>query len=134
MSRSIAFATLAMGGLLAVSAFAAGAQAATPQSLFNDNCSACHQTSGKGVKGAFPALAGDPFVQGDAAPVLATVLAGRAGMPSFKDDINDADLASLLTYVRTSWGNKGKPVTPADVAAARVKLKAAKKPASLQAH
>ena len=134
MSRSIAFAPLFMGGFLAVSAFAAGAQAATPQSLFNDNCSACHQTTGKGVKGAFPALAGDPFVQGDAAPVLATVLAGRAGMPSFKDDINDADLASLLTYVRTSWGNKGKPVTPADVAAARVKLKAAKKPASLQAH
>jgi mono/diheme cytochrome c family protein len=130
MSRSIAFAC----GLFAVSAFAAAAQAATPQSLFNDNCSACHQTSGKGVKGAFPALAGDPFVQGDAAPVLATVLAGRAGMPAFKDDINDADLASLLTYVRTSWGNKGKPVTPADVAAARGKLKAGKKSASLQAH
>uniref|UniRef100_B0SZM0 Cytochrome c class I n=1 Tax=Caulobacter sp. (strain K31) TaxID=366602 RepID=B0SZM0_CAUSK len=133
MSRSIALAPLAVGGLLAVAAFA-NAHAATPQSLFNDNCSACHQMSGKGVKGAFPALAGDPFVQGDAAPMLATVLAGRAGMPSFKDDINDADLASILTYVRASWGNKGKPVTPADVAAARVKLKAAKKPASLQAH
>lgn len=130
MSRLIAF---ALACAVSVSA-AVGAQAATPQSLFNDNCSACHQTTGKGVKGAFPALAGDPFVQGDAAPMLATVLAGRAGMPAFKDDINDADLASLLTYVRTSWGNKGKPVTAADVAAARVKLKAAKKPASLQAH
>ena len=130
MSRSIAFAC----GLFAVSAFAATAQAATPQSLFNDNCSACHQTSGKGVKGAFPALAGDPFVQGDATPVLATVLAGRAGMPSFKDDLTDADLSSILTYVRTTWGNTGKPVTPADVAAARAKLKAGKKPTSLQAH
>ena len=130
MSRSVAF----ICGLLAASSISATALAATPSALFNDNCSACHQTSGKGVKGAFPALAGDPFVQGDAAPVLATVLAGRAGMPSFKDDINDADLASLLTYVRTSWGNKGKPVTPADVAAARGKLKAGKKSASLQAH
>ena len=130
MSRSIAFAC----GLLAVSALAVGAQAATPQSLFNDNCSACHQTSGKGVKGAFPALAGDPFVQGDATPVMATVLAGRAGMPAFKDDINDADLSSILTYVRTAWGNTGKPVTAADVAAARAKLKTVKKPASLQAH
>jgi mono/diheme cytochrome c family protein len=130
MSRSIAFAC----GVFAVSAFTVTAYAATPQSLFNDNCSACHQTSGKGVKGAFPALAGDPFVQGDAAPMLATVLAGRAGMPAFKDDLNDADLASLLTYVRSSWGNTGKPVSPADVAAARVKLKAGKKPASLQAH
>ena len=130
MSRSVAF----ICGLLAASSISATALAATPSALFNDNCSACHQTSGKGVKGAFPALAGDPFVQGDAAPVLATVLAGRAGMPSFKDDLNDADLASLLTYVRTSWGNTGKPVTPADVAAARAKLKAGKKSASLQAH
>jgi mono/diheme cytochrome c family protein len=130
MTRSVAF----ICGLLAVSAAASTAFAATPQSLFNDNCSACHQTTGKGVKGAFPALAGDPFVQGDATPVMATVLAGRAGMPAFKDDINDADLSSILTYVRTSWGNTGKPVTAADVAAARAKLKTAKKPASLQAH
>lgn len=130
MSRSIVFAL----GLLAGSALAVAASAATPQSQFNDNCSACHQTTGKGVKGAFPALAGDPFVQGDAAPVMATVLAGRAGMPSFKDDLSDADLSAILTYVRTSWGNKGKPVTPADVAGARAKLKAGKKPASLQAH
>lgn len=131
MNRSTVFAA----GLLAASVLVSAAQAApSPQSLFMDNCSACHQATGKGVKGAFPALAGDPFVQGDAGPVMATVLAGRAGMPSFKDDINDADLASLLTYVRTSWGNKGKPVTTADVAAARLKLKAAKKPANLQAH
>ena len=130
MSRSIVLAF----GLLAASAVTATAYAATPQSLFNDNCSACHQTSGKGVKGAFPALAGDPFVQGDPAPLITTVLAGRAGMPSFKDDLNDADLASLLTYVRTSWGNKGKPLTPADITAARARLKAGKKPPSLQAH
>jgi len=129
MSRSIVF----VFGLAAASVLAAAAHAATPQSLFNDNCSACHQTTGKGVKGAFPALAGDPFVQGDPGPMLATVLAGRAGMPSFKDELSDADLASLLTYVRTAWGNKGKPLTPLDIAAARAKLKAGKKP-PLQAH
>ena len=135
MNRSIAFVCgLLTASAISTAALSTTAWAATPQSLFNDNCSACHQTSGKGVKGAFPALAGDPFVQGDATPVLATVLAGRAGMPSFKDDINDADLSAILTYVRTSWGNKGKPVTPADVAAARAKLKAGQKPASLQAH
>ncbi len=68
MSRSIAF----VCGLLAASAVSATAWAATPTSLYNDNCSACHQTTGKGVKGAFPALAGDPVVQGDAAPLTAT--------------------------------------------------------------
>ena len=135
MNRSTVFAAGLLAASVSASLWASAAQAApSPQSLFMDNCSACHQATGKGVKGAFPALAGDPFVQGDAGPVMATVLAGRAGMPSFKDDINDADLASLLTYVRTSWGNKGKPVTVADVAAARLKLKAAKKPANLQAH
>jgi mono/diheme cytochrome c family protein len=130
MSRSIVF----LAGVLAASAVSAAAVAATPSALFNDNCSACHQTTGKGVKGAFPALAGDPFVQGDPAPMMATVLAGRAGMPSFKDDLNDLELASVLTYVRTSWGNKGKPVSASDVAAARAAIKAGKKPASLQAH
>jgi cytochrome c6 len=130
MSRSIVL----LAGVLAASAVSAAALAATPSALFNDNCSACHQTTGKGVKGAFPALAGDPFVQGDPAPMMATVLAGRAGMPSFKEDLNDLELASVLTYVRTSWGNKGKPVSASDVAAARAKLKAGKKPVSLQAH
>lgn len=130
MSRSIAF----VCGLFAASAVSIAAQAATPSALFNDNCSACHQTTGKGVKGAFPALAGDAFVQGDPTPMMATVLAGRAGMPAFKDDLSDLELASVLTYVRTSWGNKGKPVSASDVAAARAKLKTTKKAANLQAH
>jgi mono/diheme cytochrome c family protein len=130
MSRSIAF----VCGLFAASAVSISAHAATPSALFNDNCSACHQTTGKGVKGAFPALAGDAFVQGDPAPMMATVLAGRAGMPAFKDDLSDLELASVLTYVRTSWGNKGKPVSASDVAAARAKLKTTKKAANLQAH
>ena len=130
MSRSIAF----LCGLFAASTLSATALAATPSALFNDNCSACHQTTGKGVKGAFPALAGSPLVQGASAPLTATVLAGRAGMPAFKDDLSDLELASVLTYVRTSWGNKGKPVSASDVAAARAKLKAGKKPTSLQAH
>lgn len=121
MSRSIAF----VCGLLAASAVSATAWAATPTSLYNDNCSACHQTTGKGVKGAFPALAGDPVVQGDAAPLTATVLAGKNEMPAFSD-MSDPDLASVLTYVRSAWGNKGTPVTPADVAAARAKLKGGK--------
>jgi mono/diheme cytochrome c family protein len=66
--------------------------------------------------------------------MMATVLAGRAGMPAFKDDLSDLELASVLTYVRTSWGNKGKPVSASDVAAARAKLKTTKKAANLQAH
>ncbi len=79
-------------------------------------------------------MAAAPLVVGPAAPLVTTVLNGRAGMPAFKDDINDADLAAIITYVRTSWGNKGKPVTAAEIAAIRTKAKAAQKARGLQAH
>lgn len=118
MFRNTAFAALVLAGasLPAGSAFAAPPPG---QTLYADNCAACHQASGKGVKGAYPALAGTPLIQGDSKPLLPVVLNGKNEMPGFKDDLTDADLASLLTYVRASWGNKGKAVTPAEVAAAR---------------
>jgi len=125
---------------LAALALAAGvaapalAFAEPPQSLFMDNCSACHQATGKGVKGAFPPLAGSPLVQGDPKIVITTVLNGRAGMPAFKDDLSDADLAAILTYVRSSWGNKASAIKPTDVVAARAAAKAAAKARGLQAH
>ncbi|PVM91165.1 c-type cytochrome [Caulobacter endophyticus] len=118
MHRNATFAALILGGAFLP---AASALAASPpgQTLYADNCAACHQASGKGVKGAYPALAGTPLIQGDAKPLLSIVLNGKNEMPGFKDDMTDADLAGLLTYVRGSWGNKGKAITPAEVAAAR---------------
>ncbi len=103
------------------------------QSKFLSWCSACHQATGQGVKGAFPALAGDTFVQGDPTTVASTVLNGRGGMPSFKGDLKDAEIAQILTYVRSSWGNTAGPVTEAQVAAARA-ASAAAVTRGLQAH
>ena len=130
MTFAYRLAALALATGLAAPAIAS----ADGKSLYMDNCSACHQVSGKGVKGAFPPLAGAPLVQGPPKVLITTVLNGRAGMPAFKDDINDADLAAILTYARTTWGNKGSVIKPADVAAARVAAKAAPKPRGLQAH
>jgi mono/diheme cytochrome c family protein len=130
MTFAYRLAALALVTAVAVPALAL----ADGKSLFADNCSACHQVTGKGVKGAFPALAGSAFVQGDPKIVMTTVLNGRAGMPAFKDDLNDADLAAILTYVRSSWGNKAAAVAPKDVAAARVAAKAGAKSRGLQAH
>jgi cytochrome c6 len=96
------------------------------QSLYMENCSACHQPNGMGRKGSFPALAGDAFVKGDPNAVIATVLNGRGGMPTFKADLDDTQLAAILTYVRGSWGNTGKPVLPAQIAAIRAKGTTAK--------
>jgi len=130
MTFAYRLAALCLATGVAVPAIAA----ADGKSLFNDNCSACHQVTGKGVKGAFPALAGSPFVQGNPQILTTTVLNGRAGMPAFKDDLSDADLSAILTYVRASWGNKGAPLKPADVAKARIAAKAGAKARGLQAH
>ncbi|PVM93365.1 cytochrome C [Caulobacter radicis] len=118
MYRNTTFAALVLAGAALP---AASALAAPPpgKTLYDDNCAACHQASGKGVKGAYPALAGAQLIQGDAKPLLSIVLNGKNEMPGFKDDLTDADLAGLLTYARTSWGNKGKAITPAEIAAAR---------------
>jgi mono/diheme cytochrome c family protein len=103
------------------------------KSLFLANCSACHKADATGVKGAFPALAGDAFVVGPKANPVTRVLNGRGGMPSFKADLNDDQVAAILTYVRSSFGNSAEAVSPADVAAAR-KGGATPAPRGLQAH
>jgi mono/diheme cytochrome c family protein len=106
-----------------------------PAKTFSDTCAACHQEDGKGIPGAFPALAGDPFVLGPMANPIGVVLNGRAGMPTFKADLTDDQIAAALTHVRTSWGNKASAVTAADVNKLRTgdaPLAADKKP--IQAH
>jgi mono/diheme cytochrome c family protein len=104
------------GGLALATAVNAQSSGAT---LFAQNCSACHQLTGLGVKGAFPALAGDPFVVGDPRNPAYVLLHGRGGMPNFSEDLSDADIAAVLSYVRASWGNHAPPLDAALVAAVR---------------
>ena len=110
--------SIIVGALAAVAATAQTVDV-DPARAFADNCAACHQPDGKGIEGAFPALAGDRFVLGPASPAIRIVLEGRAGMPTFKADLTDAQIAAALTHVRTSWGNSAGPVTAAEVAALR---------------
>jgi cytochrome c oxidase cbb3-type subunit 2 len=114
----------------------AGAQAsAKGKQLFSANCSACHQETGEGLPGAFPALKGNAAVN-DANPSthMHVVLFGLEGatvggvkyesaMPEFGSTLSDADIADIINYERSSWGNHGKPVTAQDVAAERAKGK-----------
>lgn len=103
----------------ALSSSAASAQTPDGKTVFATNCAACHQAGGTGIPGAFPALKGNTFVAGDGNLVIATVLKGRGGMPAFAESIDDAQLAAVISYVRTSWGNQAGAVTVADVAAVR---------------
>ena len=112
----IGTATLAAGTLLLA---AAPDPAPNGEALFAANCAACHQPEGQGVPGAFPALAGDAFVQGPAPAVAATLVHGRHALPAFGPTLSDAEIAAVLTFVRRSWGNAAPPIDPATVAATR---------------
>jgi mono/diheme cytochrome c family protein len=80
--------------------------------LYLEFCSGCHQAKGRGVAGVFPPLAGNPVVIApDPANILKVVLGGvpaqgkYAPMPSFSAQLSDQQIADLVNYVRTSWGN-----------------------------
>jgi cytochrome c oxidase subunit 2 len=90
------------------------------EKVYAANCVACHQASGKGVPGAFPALDGSPVVNGPRAEQINVVLNGRKAMPPFKQ-LSDTEIAAVITYTRNSWSNKAQEniVQPAEVTAAR---------------
>ena len=91
------------------------------------NCVDCHRLNGKGLPGTYPALNGDPFVTGEPNPVITTVLNGRKGdlgeMPSWKDKLDDQQVAAVVTYIRHAWSNKAPGVTPALAAEIRKRTK-----------
>jgi mono/diheme cytochrome c family protein len=87
------------------------------EALYNATCAGCHMPDGKGAQGAghYPALAGDPAVE--AAPyVIINVLHGRRGMPPFGDEMDDEQVAAVVNYVRSHFGNGfAESVTPDEV-------------------
>ena len=91
------------------------------EQVYNTSCAACHQPTGTGIPGVFPALANSKIATGPAADHINIVLHGKAGtaMQAFGQQLNDADLAAVITYERNSWGNAASVVQPADVKAAR---------------
>ena len=87
------------------------------QQIYADNCAACHQSSGEGIEGVYPTLVGSDIVTGDAEGVVNILLNGRGGMPSFSSDLSNEEIAAVISYVRTAWGNEAGAVTPERVAA-----------------
>jgi len=103
-------------GLLVLGSPALAQDGAT---IYTQSCQACHQPVGAGIAGAFPKLAGNVFVNGPAQPVVHTVLNGRGGMPQFGGDLTDEQIATVISYVRSSFGNTSGPVTANMVKAER---------------
>ncbi|EIJ33515.1 cytochrome c oxidase subunit II [Thiothrix nivea] len=92
------------------------------QEVYTKNCMACHQAAGQGIPGVFPALAGSKIANGVATDHINIVVKGKAGtaMAAWGPQLNDLDIAAVITFERNSWGNTaGDVVQPNDVKAAR---------------
>ena len=104
------------------------------QAIYEDRCAACHSHSGAGVPNLFPRLASAPLVQSaDPTSLIRVVLIGSRAvatsaaptapaMPAFGWNLNDTEVADVLTYVRNTWGNAASEVQPEDVTKLRGRL------------
>lgn len=91
--------------------------------IFQGKCVACHQANGGGVPGVFPPLAGSEWVLGNPERLAHIPLHGIQGkltvkgtayngmMPVFGELLTDGEIAAVLTYIRSQWGNKADAVT-----------------------
>lgn len=93
----------------------------TGEGLYKGVCQGCHMPDAKGAvgAGAYPALANDPRMQTPVYPAL-VVINGQKAMPQFGDALNDDQIANVVNYIRSSFGNHyADKVTPAQVKALR---------------
>ncbi len=129
------------GGAIQTMPDAAGVAAAPPLSLsraelmergqryYAQSCAACHQPNGEGVARAFPPVAGSDYLMADKLRSIDVVLQGLTGRITVNGEqydgimpalgLTDVEAASVLTYIRNSFGNSGEPVTVEEVRARR---------------
>jgi mono/diheme cytochrome c family protein len=122
---------LFIAACLAFAAVPAGAEPSLPkgpgfpeqtgEALYTHVCQACHMEGGRGASGAgsYPALAGDTKLQVALYPAT-IVVHGLRGMPPIGRMMSDAQVAAVVNYVRTHFGNAyGDAITAVDVAQIR---------------
>lgn len=99
-------------------------------------CQPCHQAGGGGVPGAFPPLANSDYVLQSEKRLIAILLKGFSGpvtvhggnfngvMPAWEKTLDDKKIASVASYIRSSWGNTAAEITPEKVALGRKEFEA----------
>jgi nitrite reductase (NO-forming) len=93
--------------------------------LYTANCAACHQANGEGIPVAFPPLAASDFLHADRDRAIGVLVNGLDGAITVNGDtfngvmpalrLSDEDVANVLTYVYSQWGNSGQVVLPSEV-------------------
>ena len=111
----------------------AKASSRTGEQVYTQVCVACHQANGEGMTGAWPPLAGSEWIAKSNETLIKIVLHGLMGevevkgakynnvMSPWGSALNDVEVANVLTYVRSSWGNTGDAVKAEEVKAVREK-------------
>jgi cytochrome c oxidase cbb3-type subunit 2 len=134
-ATGVGFERPSIGATTVIPQPAVGYDAAKGGALFTANCSACHQSNGEGLPGVFPSLKNDAVVnKDDATKHIQVVLQGMhdarvsgvvysSVMPPFAATLSDTEIADIIDYERSSWGNHGRPIDAAQVAAARAKAR-----------
>ena len=92
------------------------------EAVYKASYASCHQANGHGVPGVFPAIAGSVISKGPIEDHLRIVVHGKEGtaMMAFGPQLNDVDIAAVVTYERNAFGNNtGDVVQPAQAKAAR---------------
>ena len=117
----------AAGGSGGAQVAMAGA-ASKGMTVYNANCAGCHGAAGAGQAGVFPPLGGSDYVTGDTKRLGHILLYGLNGkikvkgvdyngqMPAWKGQLSNTDIANVLTYIRSSWGNKAAAYPEAQLA------------------
>ena len=97
--------------------------------IFGTTCFACHQSEGQGIPNTFPPLAKSDYLNADSKRAINTILHGLTGevtvngkkynnvMPA--QNLSDDEIANVLTYIYSSWGNNKTEITPEMVKALR---------------
>jgi len=134
MAEKHSHAALCLAGMLALVTNVAAAQEGqrtfssgyrfvemSGEELYNNVCRGCHMADGKGATGAgtYPSLVANPNLAQAGYPIT-MVVRGRRAMPPFGDMMNDAQVAAVVNYLRTHFGNDfSDAVTAQDVSGAR---------------
>ena len=98
--------------------------------LYRQYCLSCHEINGKGVKGMYPPITDTDWVNGDKKRLIEIILNGQKGnlvingetyneeMPK-ADYLTDKEIADVLTYIRSNFGNNSSRISAKEVAAVR---------------
>ena len=118
---------------------AGAAPAVDGKQLYGAKCAACHQGSGLGVAGVFPPVTASEWVIGDEKILTNILLHGvngemivkgityKGAMPAWKS-LSDDELAAVLTYIRSDWGNAAPPIKAETIKIQRELTKARTEP------